>query len=154
SPRIGIAWAGNPGFQGDQSRSIGLARLLPLLSAAGIGFLSLQKDLRPGDRDLLRASPALTHLGDAIEDFSDTAAIVSSLDLVISSDPSIVPLAGALGKPVWILLQCAADWRWLAERSDCPWYPTARLFRQPTMDDWESVLRQVGAELEHLVGIA
>ena len=153
-PRIGIAWAGNPAFKGDQGRSIGLPRLLPLLSAAGVQFLSLQKDLRPGDREALRDHPALVHLGDAIEDFSDTAAILSLLDLVISSDTSIVHLAGAMGKPVWILLQCAADWRWLAERADSPWYPTARLFRQPAMDDWESVLREVQAELAALIGVA
>jgi ADP-heptose:LPS heptosyltransferase len=130
-----------------------LARLRPLLSVAGVAFLSLQKDFRAGDRELLRDHPAIVDLGDAIEDFSDTAAIVSLLDLVVSSDTSIAHLAGALGKPVWILLQCAADWRWLADRDDCPWYPTARLFRQPAMDDWESVLQQVQAALAHLVGV-
>jgi tetratricopeptide (TPR) repeat protein len=149
-PRVGIAWAGNPAFKGDRDRSIGLPRLQPLLSAPGVEFFSLQKDLRPGDREALRDHPAVIHLGDAIEDFSDTAAIVSLLDLVISSDTSIVHLAGAMGKPVWILLQCAADWRWLVERADSPWYPTARLFRQPVIDDWESVLRQVEAELATL----
>jgi tetratricopeptide (TPR) repeat protein len=147
-PRIGIAWAGNPGFRGDATRSIGLARLAPLLATPGVAFFGLQKDLRAGDRDFLQSQPALVHLGDAIEDFEDTAAIVSLLDLVISSDTSIVHLAGALSKPVWILLQCAADWRWLTDRADNPWYPTARLFRQPAVDDWESVVQQVGGELE------
>jgi ADP-heptose:LPS heptosyltransferase len=78
-----------------------------------------------------------------MEDFSDTAAILSSVDLVISSDTSVAHLAGALGKPVWVLLQYVPDWRWLLERGDSPWYPTARLFRQPKIDDWESVIRQV-----------
>src|SRR5262249_37627407 len=127
-PRIGIAWGGNPAFKGDQAPAIGLPRLLPLLSPPGVEFCGLAKGLGPGDREALRDHPAPVHLGDATEDFSDTAAIVSQLDLVISSDTSIVHLVGAMGKPVWILLQCAADWRWLAERTDSPWYPTARLF--------------------------
>jgi tetratricopeptide (TPR) repeat protein len=145
--RVGVVWAGSPRFQSDQNRSIGLPRLAPLLSVAGIEFLSLQKDLRPGDREALQTYPQLTHLGDAIEDFDDTAAIVSLLDLVIGSDTSVVHLVGALGKPIWILLQYAADWRWLEGRSDNPWYPTARLFRQPTPGDWSSVVEAVKAEL-------
>jgi tetratricopeptide (TPR) repeat protein len=145
--RIGIAWAGNPAFKGDQTRSIGLACFSPLLSVAGIEFLGLQRDLRDGDREILRNNSRVKHVGDAIEDFADTAAIMSSLDLVISSDTSVAHLAGALGRPVWVLLQYAADWRWLLDRSDSPWYPTARLFRQPAIDDWESVIRQVKDEL-------
>jgi tetratricopeptide (TPR) repeat protein len=145
--RIGIAWAGNPNFKGDQTRSIGLARLSPLLSHPGIEFVGLQRDLRDGDREILGRNPGVKHVGDAIEDFADTASIMSSVDLVISSDTSVAHLAGALGKPVWILLQYAADWRWLLDRSDSPWYPTARLFRQPAIDDWESVIRQVADEL-------
>src|SRR5215469_538638 len=102
--RVGIAWAGNPNFKNDRARSIGLMRLSPLLAAPGIEFLSLQKDLRPGDREALNGHPQVRHLGDAIEDFDDTAAIISLLDLVVSSDTSVVHLAGALGKPVFILL--------------------------------------------------
>jgi tetratricopeptide (TPR) repeat protein len=145
--RVGIAWAGNPNFKGDQSRSIGLARFSPLLSVSGIELVGLQRDLRDGDRDILRDHPQVVHLGDAIADFDDTAAIMSSLDLVISSDTSVAHLAGALGRPVWVLLQYVADWRWLRERSDNPWYPTARLFRQPELDDWESVISHVAEEL-------
>ena len=145
--RVGIAWAGNASFKGDQARSIGLARLSPLLAVAGIELVSLQRDLREGDSDILRSHPHVVHLGDAIEDFDDTAAVMSALDLVISSDTSVAHLAGALGKPVWILLQYAADWRWLRERGDNPWYPTARLFRQPEIDDWDSVVRRVTDEL-------
>jgi tetratricopeptide (TPR) repeat protein len=145
--RIGLAWAGNPNFPGDRARSIGLARLAPLLTVPGVAFFGLQKDLRAGDRELLESHASLVHLGDAIEDFDDTAAILSLLDLVIASDTAIVHLAGALGKPVWVLLQRAADWRWLAQRADSPWYPTARLFRQPSLDDWDRVLEQVRAEL-------
>jgi tetratricopeptide (TPR) repeat protein len=145
--RIGIAWAGNPAFKGDHTRSIGLTRLLPLLSVTGVEFLSLQRDLREGDRDILRNNSHVMQMGDAMEDFGDTAAIMASLDLVISSDTAVAHLAGALGKPVWVLLQYVADWRWLLGRSDSPWYPTARLFRQPEIGDWESVIRQVEREL-------
>jgi tetratricopeptide (TPR) repeat protein len=145
--RVGVVWAGSPKFKGDNTRSIGFERLAPLLAAPGIEFFGLQKDLRPGDRESMQACPQLTHLGDAIEDFDDTAAIVSLLDLVIGSDTSVVHLVGALGKPIWILLQYAADWRWLEGRSDSPWYPTARLFRQPTAGDWTTVIEAVKAEL-------
>ena len=145
--RVGVAWAGNPNFKGDQSRSIGLARFSPLLSLAGIEFVSLQKDLRAEDRDILRDNPHVVRLDDAIEDFADTAAILSAVDLVITSDTAVAHLAGALGKPVWVLLQHVADWRWLRARADNPWYPTARLFRQPKIDDWESVIGRVTDEL-------
>jgi tetratricopeptide (TPR) repeat protein len=145
--RIGIAWAGNPNFKGDQTRSIGLAGLSPLLSLAGLELVALQRDLRDGDRDILQSHPRVTHLGDALEDFGDTAAVVSAVDLVVSSDTAVAHLAGALGKPVWVLLQHVADWRWLLDRQDSPWYPTARLFRQPKIGDWESVVRQVRDEL-------
>lgn len=145
--RIGVAWAGNPSFKGDRGRSIGLARLLPLLSTGGAAFFSLQRDLRDGDREILLNHRQVAALGDTIADFDDTAAIMASLDLVISSDTSVVHLAGALGRPVWILLQHVADWRWSLDRADCPWYPTARLFRQPKIDDWESVVGQVAEEL-------
>jgi Tfp pilus assembly protein PilF len=145
--RVGIAWAGNANFKGDQSRSIGLARFSPLLAVPGIEFVGLQRDLRDGDRDILRNHPQVVHLGDAIADFGDTAAVMSSLDLVISSDTSVAHLAGALGKPVWVLLQFVADWRWLRGRSDNPWYPTARLFRQGQIDDWESVVGRVAEAL-------
>ncbi len=141
--RIGIAWAGNPNFKGDQTRSPGLARILPLLAPDGVELLALQKDLREGDREILQGHRQVLTLGDAIEDFADTAAIMSLVDLVISSDTSVAHLAGALGKPVWVLLQHVADWRWLLGRTDSPWYPTARLFRQPKNGDWESVIRQV-----------
>jgi tetratricopeptide (TPR) repeat protein len=145
--RIGIAWAGNPAFNGDRSRSIGLPRFSPLLSVAGVEFYSIQRELREGDRDILNSHPHVVHLGDTITDFDDTAAIISLLDLVISSDTSVVHLAGAMGRPLWILLQYVADWRWLLDRGDSPWYPTARLFRQPEMGDWESVVARVGQEL-------
>jgi tetratricopeptide (TPR) repeat protein len=147
-PRVAIAWAGNPDFQADGSRSIGMRPLLPLLAVPGAQFISLQKDLRAGDEDLLRQHPQVLHLGDQLEDFSDTAAIMSLLDLVICSDTAPVHLAGALGRPVWVLLQKQPDWRWMFDREDCPWYPSARLFRQPRAGDWDGVVTRVAAGLK------
>ena len=147
-PRVGVCWAGNPDFRADRPRSIGLTPLIPLLSVPGVQFISLQRDLRLGDDEVLRQHPHVIRLGDQLEDFSDTAAVMSLLDLVISSDTAPVHLAGALGRPVWILLQYSPDWRWLLGREDNPWYPTARLFRQPTAGDWDSVIRQAAAALK------
>jgi ADP-heptose:LPS heptosyltransferase len=146
APRIGLCWAGNPNFPEDRLRSIGLAALTPLLSMPGIQFVSLQKDLRPGDEEILRQHPQVIHLGD--NEFSDSAAIISLLDLVISSDTVTVHLAGALGRPVWILLRHSPDWRWFLNRDDSPWYPSARLFRQAAPGDWLNVIGQVAARLE------
>jgi len=150
--KIGINWAGNPDFKRDDARSIGLRRMLPLLAAADVQFFSLQKDLRPGDSEILQGHPQITLLGPEIDTFADTAAIVSLLDLVISSDTALVHLAGALGKRVWVLLQFVPDWRWLLDREDSPWYPTARLFRQERIDDWEPVIAAVDRELRSLAG--
>jgi tetratricopeptide (TPR) repeat protein len=152
-PRIGLVWAGNPKHGNDYNRSIGLQRMLPLLSGARARFFSLQRDLREGDAELLQESPGLVHLGDELATFGDTAAIVSQLDLVISVDTSVVHLAGALGKPVWILLPLVPDWRWLLGREDSPWYPTARLFRQLRSGDWSNVVKEVAGELARLVGV-
>jgi hypothetical protein len=149
-PRIGLAWGGNPEFIDDVHRSIGLVRLSSLITLPGIKFFSIQKALRPGDAEILKGNPQLIHLGDDIEDFGDTAAIMSLLDLVISSDTSVVHLAGALGRPVWILLHQPADWRWMLEREDNPWYPSARLFRQTEMGVWDDVVARVAAELSKL----
>ena len=148
--RVGLNWAGSETFKHDATRSIGLARMLPLLGCTDIEFFALQKDLRPGDAELLEKHPQLTQLGPEIETFADTAAIVSHLDLVISSDTALVHLAGALGKPVWVLLQFVPDWRWLLDREDSPWYPTARLFRQERIDDWTGVVEKATEELKRL----
>jgi len=140
---IGVAWAGRLSFGGDRSRSIGLQRIAPLLEAAGCHFIGIQKDLRIGDKELLSTMPNLTWVGDKLSDFSDTAALMSMLDLIISSDTSVVHLSGALARPTWILLEHKPDWRWLVDRNDNPWYPTARLFRQPQPGDWNSVVASV-----------
>jgi tetratricopeptide (TPR) repeat protein len=147
-PRIGISWAGRPTHKRDHDRSIGLLHMLPLLARTDMHFFSIQKYLREGDAGILQNNPHIANLDGSIETFADTAAIISALDLVVSVDTSVVHLAGALGKPVWILLPFVPDWRWLLDRNDSPWYPTARLFRQPEPGEWTSVVGDVGRELQ------
>jgi tetratricopeptide (TPR) repeat protein len=148
--RVGIYWAGNPMHREDHKRSIGLRHLLPLLSRQDLQFFSLQKDLRDGDAELLRLNPQVTPLGEMIDSLTDTAAIMRALDLVISVDAVAAHLAGALAKPVWVLLPFVPDWRWLLDREDSPWYPTARLFRQSERGDWASVVAKVEQALAGL----
>lgn len=150
-PRVGLAWSGNPDFGNDASRSIALARLLPLLSDR-VQFVSLQKDVRECDLGLLQQHPELLQFGPELEDFADTAALIMQLDLVICVDTAVAHLAGALGKPVWILLPCNPDWRWLLQRSDSPWYPSARLWRQARPNDWDSLITQVKTGLQNQIG--
>jgi tetratricopeptide (TPR) repeat protein len=147
--KVGIAWAGNPTFENDRDRSILLKNILPVSRIAGAKYFCLQKDLRHGDAEILDANPQIMRLH--IDDFQDTAAVMMSLDLVISSDTSIVNLAGALGRPVWVLLPFIPDWRWLLERDITPWYSTAKLFRQTSIGDWTTVLDDICATLKHLV---
>jgi hypothetical protein len=136
--RVGLAWSGNTRHVRDGERSMRLRDLLPLTDM-GATFVSLQKDVRAGDVATLK-SCNMIQFGEELGDFSDTAALISQLDLVISVDTSVAHLAGALGKPVWILLTHAPDWRWLLDRDDSPWYPTARLFRQSESREWASVV--------------
>jgi hypothetical protein len=140
-PRIGLAWAGNAKHVRDRERSMRLHDLLPLLDIDAT-FVSLQKEVRAGDAETL-GNCNMFHLRQEFGNFSDTAALISQLDLVISVDTSVAHLAGALGKPVWILLTHAPDWRWLLDRDDSPWYPSARLFRQRESREWGSVTMQV-----------
>ena len=141
-PRIGIAWSGSALNTRDRERSISLRDLLSLLEIEAT-FVSLQKDVRSTDTALLNERRDILDFGDELRDFSDTAALISELDLVISVDTSVVHLAGAMGKPVWTLVTHIPDWRWLLDRDDTPWYPTMRLFRQPCVDDWQSVIVRV-----------
>jgi ADP-heptose:LPS heptosyltransferase len=151
-PRVGIAWSGNPRHQNDRNRSLALADLLPALAAAPVGLFSLQKELREGDASQLAAAGTVRHFGDELGDFAGTAALVALMDLVIAVDTSVAHLAGALGKPTWILLPYSPDWRWLLAREDSPWYPTARLFRQASAGDWAGVTARVGAALDRQFG--
>ena len=149
--KVGIAWAGNPNHVQDLDRSIPLKNLLPILGVRGTRYFSLQKDFRQGEKQILDINSQIVRLDPEINDFQDTAAIMMSLDLVISCDTSIVHLAGALGKPVWVLLPFNPDWRWLLDRSDSPWYPTAQLFRQTSRGEWSTVIDDVCMELEKRV---
>ena len=148
--KVGLVWKGNPRFENDLDRSLpDLSVLAPLGDVAGVRFFSLQKGRGEDEAAKPPAGLAPTNLAPYITDFSDTAAIVANLDLVISVDTAVAHLAGALGKPCWILLpDYKTDWRWLDARSDSPWYPGAvRLFRQRIMGDWTEVVAEVGAEL-------
>jgi tetratricopeptide (TPR) repeat protein len=149
-PRRGVVWSGNTKQKNDRNRSIDLATLAPLFSADA-HWISLQKDLRLGDSALLRELNQIVCYGDEVKDFSDTAAVIDLLDLVITVDTSVAHLAGAMGKQVWILLTYNPDWRWLLDRSDTPWYPSARLFRQDHTRSWENVVGSVHAALRDFV---
>jgi Flp pilus assembly protein TadD len=148
--RVGLVWSGDPGHNNDHNRSISLRALAPLLDC-DVQFVSLQKGIRDQDRAFLREREDIIDLTEQLTDFSETAALVSCLDLVISVDTSVVHLTGGLGVPVWTMLPFNPDWRWLLHRDDSPWYSSMRLFRQPTRDDWASVVDNVRHELEALV---
>jgi Tfp pilus assembly protein PilF len=141
---VGLCWKGNAQYQGDRERSIALAGFLPLLSTPGIRFVALQKELNEDERALTAGLPQFSNPG---EDFARTAEIVAALDLVITVDTAWGHLAGALGRPLWVLLPQSPHWCWLRERRDSPWYPTARLFRQQARGDWQGVLREVAQAL-------
>ena len=147
-PRAGFVWSGSSTHRNDRNRSIELARLAALFDNPPLRSFSLQTELRDADRSVLGGLPKLVHLGDEIGGFADTAAIISLLDVVISVDTAVAHLAGALGKPVVILLPYAADFRWMRQRDDTPWYPTARLMRQPAFGDWDSVIARLSEEFQ------
>jgi tetratricopeptide (TPR) repeat protein len=149
-PRIGFAWRGSPEHKNDANRSVDLSVLAPLISEAA-AWVSLQNDITPAESAVLAGLPQIVDLGRELRDFSDTAAVVDVLDLVIVVDTSIAHLAGAMGKPVWLLLPFNSDWRWLMDRDDSPWYPSARLFRQRKFGAWPEVIARVQAALDDLV---
>jgi ADP-heptose:LPS heptosyltransferase len=146
-PRIGLVWAGSRDNKAGLHRSISLPSFAPLAAARGARFYSLQ--VGPPAADIAKTPPnfELIDLGGEIRDFADTTAIIDNLDLVISIDTSVAHLAGSMGKPVWILLTFAPDWRWLLHRDDSPWYPAARLFRQKSIGDWDGVMSRVADAL-------
>ncbi len=145
-PRIGLVWSGKAVPWYVHNRSIALAELLAQLPA-DYQYISLQNEFRESDLPALPMFPHLLQFGAALKDFSDTAALCSHMDLIISIDTSVAHLAGALGKPTWILLPFNADWRWLRERNDCPWYGSAKLYRQTRRDDWTNVLAALSKDL-------
>ncbi len=149
--RVGIVWGGSPTHANDRHRSCRLEHFLPLLQVKGAEFFSLQKGDRTQELQQLPADLKLEDWDPFLNTFADTAGAISSLDMVISVDTSVAHLAGALAKPVWVLLCYAPDWRWMLDREDSPWYPTMRLFRQPQPLDWATVIDQVAHALRDLI---
>jgi tetratricopeptide (TPR) repeat protein len=145
--KVGLVWAGNPKHQFDHNRSVPLAEFSRLTAEPRAHFFSLQKELKSTDRSALASWQGVTDLAPKLASWDDTAAVVGALDLVITVDTAVAHLAGALGRPAWVLLSFAPDWRWLLGRDRTPWYPTLRLFRQQHLGQWEPVIRQVRAEL-------
>jgi tetratricopeptide (TPR) repeat protein len=145
--KIGLNWAGNPDQKGDRHRSTTLSTLAPLATIPEVAFISLHKGAAAGQA---QKPPRGLHLVDwtaDLDDFADTAGLIANLDLVLTTDTSVPHLAGAMAKPVWVMLPFAADWRWMLGRDDSPWYPTMRLFRQRTPGDWGDVARRVAQAL-------
>jgi tetratricopeptide (TPR) repeat protein len=145
--RVGFSWAGNPGYKADQRRSVPLARLLPLLRARGVNWISLQKGDAARQLDALPDDIFVWDGSSQDVDLAETAALVATLDLLVTTDTCIAHLAGAMGKPVWMMLPHVADWRWMQRIDSTPWYPTARLFRQAHAGDWDGLQKRIIAEL-------
>jgi tetratricopeptide (TPR) repeat protein len=145
--KVGVFWSGHLDHPNNVRRSLRLAQLAPLFGIAGVQFVSLQKDVPPQEIDAIRTIESLVQLGDALADFDDTAAVISSLDYVVTVDSAVAHLAGALGAQVGLMIAQPSDWRWLLERTDSPWYPTVQLYRQPAPGDWESVIGRIAADL-------
>jgi tetratricopeptide (TPR) repeat protein len=145
-PRVGLVWSGSTVHKNDHNRSMTLEQLLPYLPPH-IEYVSLQKEIRPIDQETLTKFGQIRHLGNELEDFTDTAALMDTMDVVISVDTSVAHLAGTLGKSTWILLSYSPDWRWLLVREDSPWYPSARLYRQKNVFDWNLVLEKIKSDL-------
>jgi hypothetical protein len=147
-PRVGLVWSGADTHKNDLNRSVRLKDLLPIIELPFIEWHSLQREYRPADLATLKQHREIRQHQDEFDDFSDTVALIECMDLVISVDTSVVHVTGAMGRPLWILLSFAADFRWMLEGIETPWYPTAKLYRQPTFDDWPSVFATVRQDLE------
>jgi len=145
--RIGVCWAGSKDHLNDHNRSMPLERFATLLSVPNLDFVCIQKEVSAADAAILDRHGVLA-LGREFEDFSDTAAVLAMVDLLITVDTSVAHLAGALGRPTALLVPFSPDWRWLMHRTDSPWYPTMRLYRQTMIGDWSGPLHQLRAELE------
>lgn len=152
--RVALSWAGHARHANDRNRSMDLELLAPLLALPGVSFVSVQRELRDKDAAVLARFPNVRHLGAELGDMADTAAVVTLADLTLSVDTSVAHLAGAFGRPLWVMLPFAPDWRWSVAGEHSPWYPQARLFRQPTLGDWPSVIAAVCAALTEFAGKA
>ena len=148
-PRIAIAWSGNASHLNDRNRSIPFAKLAPLFSIPA-QFISIQRDVRSEEAAALAGETRVTHVGAELESFADTAAVIAQCDLVIAVDTAVAHLAGALGRPLWVLLPFAPDWRWTLDGESSPWYPTARCSVRSALGDWDAVIARVGEALKGL----
>jgi tetratricopeptide (TPR) repeat protein len=144
---VGLVWAGRPTQRNDRNRSVQLARFAPLGQVAGIRFFSLQKGTAAAEAKAPPEGIELVDWTEDLKDFADTAALIANLDIVISVDTAVAHLAGAMGKPIWALLSSVPGWHWMLEREDSPWYPSMRLFRQPSLGDWDSVFKRLAEAL-------
>ena len=149
-PRVAIVWSGNPQHRNDAHRSIALSRLAELCADDSARFVGIQRELRSEDAGWLERQGCITQVGGELADFADTAAVIGLVDLVISVDTSVAHLAGAMGRPVWVMLPFSPDWRWTLAGEGSRWYPTARLFRQPSIGDWDAVIERLRGELKRL----
>lgn len=149
--KVGLVWSGSPANIQGRYRSCSLDTFAPITEIENVSFYSLQKGPASVLTESLPNGIRLIDYTDSIEDFSDTAALIANLDLIISIDTAVAHLAGAMGKPVWTLIPWKPDWRWMLDREYSPWYPTMRLFRQPSPGDWTSVIKKVSQELQNLV---
>ncbi|MBF0108972.1 MAG: glycosyltransferase family protein [Magnetococcales bacterium] len=149
--KVGVAWRGHPKHVNDRNRSIDPELLRELFAIEGCSFITLQQELTSREQELVSANDRIYPLGLGLEDFAVTAGLLSQLDLIISVDTAVAHLAGAMGRKCWLLLPKVPDWRWLLDRSDSPWYPTLKLFRQTETTTWEPVLRQITSELNTLL---
>ncbi len=149
--KVGLAWAGHPNHSCDRTRSLALETLYPLFSIASVSFYSLQKGPQKADLNDLPQPHSIHNLSEDSQDWMDTANAVAQLDLVITVDTGVAHLAAAMGKPTWILLSYAPDWRWMLDREDSPWYPSVQLFRQTMPGDWGTVVKTVTEKLSSAV---
>ncbi len=152
--RVGLVWAGSSTHPDDHNRSVGLESLLPLASIPGVRIYSLQHGPRGADAVKMAHPALIKDFSKHLKDFADTAAVVNQLDLVITVDSAVAHLAGALGKPVWVMIPAIPDFRWQTNRSDSPWYPTMRLFRQAMDGDWERTIASMTDQLRELAAKA
>jgi Flp pilus assembly protein TadD len=148
--KVGMSWAGNPKHTHDRNRSMRLVELLPLAQVPGVEFYALQKGPAGAQAAAMAGRWPIVDYTNRLADFADTAAMLSHLDMVITVDTAVAHLAGAMGKPVWVMLPLVAEWRWMVGREDSPWYPTMRLFRQSALGRWGDVVERVAGELQRL----
>ncbi|MCK5640178.1 MAG: hypothetical protein KAJ19_05255, partial [Gammaproteobacteria bacterium] len=151
SLNIGICWSGNPEHRNDKNRSIPLRTFKPLTKLPNTRLYSLQKGVAAADISGAANKMDIVDFSKFIEDFTDTARIIQNLDLIITVDTAVAHLAGAMGKPVWVLLPYAPDWRWGLENKNTPWYPSMQLYRQHTVTEWTDIVEEISEDLRSLL---